>query len=1007
MNSFAQNINYIAGLDNTYGSKVELYKNNLSLKNIEHDIELKFSYYNNDDKKIHSIIHSEPGVLVGGINDVLLAFKSTIESSISGSEFTCTVSSGVQNFVVNNVVVISIAIDSNNDTYKAYELEAKVITSGTVTYDVFGEVSDTLKILPSLAMITSSDINAMVNVYEIKDEVITVSDSIASVTTVSDSIANVNITGTNITNVNIVGDDIANVNTVSTHISNVDTVSQSITDVNTVSSNIVDIGIASTNIASINTVANVQNLADIIRVADDLNSMDINGIADITIVANDLVLGTDSNIITVSDNIVDVNTVSDSINNVNTVGTNITDVSTVSTNIANVNITATNIASVNTVSSNIADVNTVSDGIVNVNTVSDSITNVNTVATNIVGLNSIVSSMAEILSADENAAIATSKASEASDSAAAALQSSIDAEASAAIAVDHIADKNNPHEVTKSQVGLGLVDNTADIDKVVASSGKLTNSVTIGGVSFDGSANIDLPGVNTEGNQNTTGSSAKWTNSRIITLSGDVAGTVNIDGSADVEMNVTVSSYAGHTHQFSSITNTPTTLNGYGITDAATSSHVHSASEVTTIDEFNNSNGTNVQDVLDDLDSAIDTEKGRIDAILSGVGANPDTFAEIVELINSVDTANDQVFAGYVLSNDARVLSAEQDISLLESSKADKSTTLAGYGITDAYTKTEVQETLPAIGLDTTNTVAPTRVGQFKWNQDDGTADLGLPNGVILQLGQENNRLVRASGNVTNGRLCMFDGTIGNSGRVKVKHFTGMFTEHSLVYGVATQDMFSGSDGYITINGKVRDIDTTGTPYGEVWADEDVIYAKPNDNGALTNVEPGDDQLKMIVATVIHAHTSGTLEIRVLPFNENMIAKRANKLTTSRNVLLSGDVSGSAYFDGSSDIDINVSVSDNSHNHTVSNITGLSLLNLDRADKYLASQNVANMVYDGSGKLTKVQYNNATDVDYEVLTYDGNGKLSNVAHYTTSVLRGNTVLSYSAGKLVSAIYTGV
>lgn len=85
----------------------------------------------------------------------------------------------------------------------------------------------------------------------------------------------------------------------------------------------------------------------------------------------------------------------------------------------------------------------------------------------------------------------------------------------------------------------------------------------------------------------------------------------------------------------------------------------------------------------------------------------------------------------------------------------------------------------------------------------------------------------------------------------------------------------------------------------------------------------------------------------------------------------------------------------------------IASVNLLRADKYLAAQAVANMVYNGAGKLTKVQYNNATDVDYEVLTYNVDGKLSNVAHYTTSTLRGNTVLSYSAGKLVSAIYTGV
>lgn len=85
----------------------------------------------------------------------------------------------------------------------------------------------------------------------------------------------------------------------------------------------------------------------------------------------------------------------------------------------------------------------------------------------------------------------------------------------------------------------------------------------------------------------------------------------------------------------------------------------------------------------------------------------------------------------------------------------------------------------------------------------------------------------------------------------------------------------------------------------------------------------------------------------------------------------------------------------------------ISSTNLLRADKYLSAQAVANMVYNGSGKLSKVQYNNATDVEYEVLTYNVEAKLSNVAHYTASTLRGNTVLSYSAGKLVSAIYIGV
>lgn len=44
----------------------------------------------------------------------------------------------------------------------------------------------------------------------------------------------------------------------------------------------------------------------------------------------------------------------------------------------------------------------------------------------------------------------------------------------------HIADKNNPHEVTKAQVGLGNVDNTADIDKPI-----IVKSATIPTASAD------------------------------------------------------------------------------------------------------------------------------------------------------------------------------------------------------------------------------------------------------------------------------------------------------------------------------------------------------------------------------------------------------------------------------------------------------------------------------------------------------------------------------------------
>jgi hypothetical protein len=63
-----------------------------------------------------------------------------------------------------------------------------------------------------------------------------------------------------------------------------------------------------------------------------------------------------------------------------------------------------------------------------------------------------------------------------------------------------------------------------------------------------------------------------------------------------------------------------------------------------------------------DADAAIAVERNRIDAILAGADADKDTFAEIVTLINSVDTTNDNAFAAYVLSNDAAVAAVQADV---------------------------------------------------------------------------------------------------------------------------------------------------------------------------------------------------------------------------------------------------------------------------------------------------------------------------------------------------------
>ena len=92
---------------------------------------------------------------------------------------------------------------------------------------------------------------------------------------------------------------------------------------------------------------------------------------------------------------------------------------------------------------------------------------------------------------------------------------------------------------TVRNIGGVAFDGSADIDlagvnsvgnqNTSGSAATLTTSRTIGGVAFNGSANIDLAGVNITGTQNTTGSAATLTTSRNI-------GGVAFNGSADIDL---------------------------------------------------------------------------------------------------------------------------------------------------------------------------------------------------------------------------------------------------------------------------------------------------------------------------------------------------------------------------------------------------------------------------------------------------------------------------------------
>jgi len=100
----------------------------------------------------------------------------------------------------------------------------------------------------------------------------------------------------------------------------------------------------------------------------------------------------------------------------------------------------------------------------------------------------------------------------------------------------------------KSTNGTKILENGSDgsdatFTGVASKATILETARTIGGVSFNGSANIDLAGVNTAGNQDTSGNAATATalaTARAIALSGDVVGTANFDGTAGISISTTI-----------------------------------------------------------------------------------------------------------------------------------------------------------------------------------------------------------------------------------------------------------------------------------------------------------------------------------------------------------------------------------------------------------------------------------------------------------------------------------
>lgn len=187
-------------------------------------------------------------------------------------------------------------------------------------------------------------------------------------------------------------------------------------------------------------------------------------------------------------------------------------------------------------------------------------------------------------------------------------------------------------------------------------------------------------------------------------------------------------------------------------------------------------------------------------------------------------------------------------------------TIAVGKNISDAIKYSESDKVLTDVNklsLSTDTSLAAS-TGQITWNPNERTADIGLDNNVVLQVGQETVALVRngTASSIPDGTVVMLTGSVGNSGRLVVAPYDGV-ADASLILGVTTETIVAKADGFVTSYGKIRGIDTS------MWSDGDVLYT--NGSGLATTPPAG---LNMKIAAVVHSHTNGTLMVRVNGYSQ-------------------------------------------------------------------------------------------------------------------------------------------
>lgn len=148
--------------------------------------------------------------------------------------------------------------------------------------------------------------------------------------------------------------------------------------------------------------------------------------------------------------------------------------------------------------------------------------------------------------------------------------------------------------------------------------------------------------------------------------------------------------------------------------------------------------------------------------------------------------------------------------------------------------------------------------GEMVWNEADGTVDLGMPGGVTLQVGQEQLiRVLNKTGStIQNMHVVYITGAQGN--RVTAAQAQANNSSADKTLAVATQAIANNAEGFATLSGLVRGVDTS------MWAEGVELWLSADTAGAITNVRPAAPNHQVRIGYVVRSHaTVGSIYVTI------------------------------------------------------------------------------------------------------------------------------------------------